>query len=255
MTSTTGAQPGADYFDVMADHVDDHWWYAARRELLAEVLAGRVEAGSVAVDVGCGAGGSLAVLADAGASTIVGTDLVGEALANARTRVGGAQLMASRAERLPLRGGAADVLISLDVIEHLDDDVAALGEYRRVLRPGGTLVLSVPAYPGLWSRHDEWAGHRRRYRDGTLAAAVRSAGLELDRVTHFFSFLVPPAVALRRTPLGRLVSGNDEDAAASPLVSKVLGGAARAERAVLRRAGRLPVGLSLLAVARRPNGR
>jgi SAM-dependent methyltransferase len=244
--------PGADYFDVMADHVDDHWWYAARRQLLAEVLVGRVPAGSVAVDVGCGAGGSLAVLSQLGAGVVVGTDLVPEALANAAPRLGSASLAASRAEQLPLRSDGADVLVSLDVIEHLDDDVAALAEYRRVLRRGGALVVSVPAYPSLWSSHDEWAGHRRRYQQKTLVAALDRAGFEVERATHVFSFLVPPALVLRRTPLRRFVSGNDDDASASPLVSKVLGGAARAERAVLRRTGRLPVGLSLLAVAHHP---
>lgn len=246
------ATPGADYFDVMADQVDDHWWYAARRELLAEALAGRVPAGSVAVDVGCGAGGSLGVLRQLGAGAVVGTDLEPKALAHASPRLGSASLTASRAERLPLRDEVADVLISLDVIEHLDDDVAALREYRRVLRLGATLAVSVPAYPSLWSSHDEWAGHRRRYRQATLVAALEGAGFEVERATHVFSFLVPPALLLRRTPLRRLVSGSDDEASASPLVSKVLGGAARAERAVLRRTGRIPVGLSLLALARRP---
>jgi hypothetical protein len=80
---------------------------------------------------------------------------------------------------------------------------------------------------------------------------VTGAGFEVERATHVFSFLVPPAVLVRRTPLRRLVSANDEDAAASPLATKVLGSAARAERAVLRRAGSLPLGLSLLALARR----
>lgn len=251
-TQDGGTGPGAGYFDVMDHHVDGHWWYAARRALLAEVLADRVGPGSVAVDAGCGAGGSLAVLDGLGAGLVVGTDLVPEALANARARVGRATLVASRAEQLPVRSGGADVVISLDVIEHLDDDAAALLEYRRVLRPGGTLVVSVPAYPGLWSHHDEWAGHRRRYTSETLAIAVGGAGFEIERATHVFSFLVPPAVLLRRTPLRHLVSGSDEDAAASPLVSKLLGGAARAERAVLRRTDRLPLGLSLLTVARAP---
>jgi SAM-dependent methyltransferase len=249
---TTSPQPGADYFDVMADHVDGHWWYEARRALLADVLAPLLAPGAVAVDVGCGAGGSLGVLRALGAGTILGTDLVPEALSHAARRVGDAHLAASRAERLPLRSGIADVLISLDVIEHLDDDGLAVAEYLRALRPGGILVVSVPAYPELWSSHDEWAGHRRRYRRETLLAVLAGAGFEVEQATYFFSFLVPPAVLLRRTPLRHLSSGNDEDAASSPLVSRVFGAAARAERAVLRRARKLPVGLSLLAVSRRP---
>jgi SAM-dependent methyltransferase len=155
----------------------------------------------------------------------------------------------ARAEQLPFPSGRADVVVSLEVIEHVDSDLAALHEYRRVLRPSGTLLVTVPAYESLWSSHDDWAGHRRRYGAGQLARTVARAGFEVDRTSYYFSFLVPPAYAVRRTPLRRLMGDTDEETSGSPRVSRVMMAAARAERVLLRRTGRLPFGLSVLALA------
>jgi SAM-dependent methyltransferase len=247
-------QPDAGYFEVMADNAEAHWWYRARRELVAEVLGARVEMGDVALDVGCGTGEVMSLLRRAGATTVVGTDLSPHALvhAAARDRDGGDRrgpLLAARAEQLPFPTARVDVVVSLEVIEHVDSDLAALGEYRRVLRPGGTLLVTVPAYESLWSSHDDWAGHRRRYGAGQLARTVARAGFDVERTSYYFSFLVPPAYAVRRTPLRRLVGDADEETSGSPLVSRLMTAAARAERAVMRRTGRLPFGLSVLALA------
>jgi ubiquinone/menaquinone biosynthesis C-methylase UbiE len=247
--TAAGELPDEGYFDVMADNAPTHWWYEARRALIGELLAHRVPVGSVAVDVGCGTGEVMAVLAEAGARTVVGTDLSPRALGYASSGRGRGSLVASRAERLPFPAACVDVLVSLEVIEHLDSDLAALVEYRRVLRPGGTLLVTVPAYESLWSDHDEWAGHRRRYGAGQLRRTVERAGFDVDRTSYYFSFLVPPAFAVRRTPLRRLISSTDEAASSSPLVSRVMAGAARAERSILRRVDRLPFGLSILALA------
>ena len=156
------------------------------------------------------------------------------------------------AEALPFAPASADLVTSMDVIEHLDDDAVALREYRRVLRPGGWLLLTVPAYQWLWSAHDEWAAHRRRYRARGLADVVASAGFVVERVTYFNSFLVPPAAVLRRTPVRRLVKGsNDEVGASSPRVDRVMTKLSAAERRWARRR-RVPFGLSIALVARTP---
>jgi ubiquinone/menaquinone biosynthesis C-methylase UbiE len=241
--------PQEAYFDVMAENAGEHWWYRARRELLRDLLDGKVRRGGVAIDVGCGTGEVMALLHDAGAGVVAGTDLSPHALGHAAGRVEHGSLLASRAEQLPLADSCADVVVSLEVIEHLDSDLVALAEYRRVLRPGGTLLVTVPAYESLWSEHDEWAGHRRRYSAGQLTRAVGRAGFEVERTTYYFSFLVPPAFLVRRTPLRRLVNTTDEAASSSPLVTKVMAGAAKAERALLRRFDHLPFGLSIAAVA------
>lgn len=243
-------QPDATYFDLMAAHSAEHWWYQARWQLVGQLLKGRVPQGGVAIDVGCGTGEVVQLLAAEGARVVAGTDLSGHALAHAQPRVAGhGSLIAADAECLPFPTGRADVLVSLEVIEHVDSDLAALREYRRVLRKGAILLVTVPSYESLWAPHDDRAGHRRRYGLGQLARTVGRAGFEVHRTSYYFSFLVPPAYVVRRTPLRRLAGDADEELSSSPILGRVMAGAARAERAWLGRGHRLPFGLSILALA------
>ena len=139
----------------------------------------------------------------------------------------------------------------MDVVEHLDDDLVGLREYRRVLAPRGLLLLTVPAYQWLWGEHDVWAAHRRRYRVGGLCPSSEAAGFEVLHTTYYNSFLVPPAAVLRRTPLRRLVKETDEEVGnTSPFVSKVMTRLSNAERRLALR-GWVPFGLSILLVGRR----
>jgi SAM-dependent methyltransferase len=139
----------------------------------------------------------------------------------------------------------------MDVIEHLDDDLVGLREYRRVLAPGGLLLLTVPAYQWLWAEHDVTAAHRRRYRVRGLASVVEAAGFEVLETTYYNSFLVPPAIVLRRTPLRRLWKDADEEVGnTSAFVSKVMTGLSKADRWLALR-GWVPFGLSILLVGRR----
>jgi hypothetical protein len=111
----------------------------------------------------------------------------------------------------------------------------------------------VPAYQWLWSEHDDRAAHRRRYGARRFERAVLDAGFEIERMTYYFSFLVPPAALLRRTPLKRLVTATDEDVSTMhPLLDAAFAWLARAERAIGRRR-RIPFGLSILCVAHRPD--
>jgi ubiquinone/menaquinone biosynthesis C-methylase UbiE len=238
-------QPDRAYFDVMAAHARTHWWYEARRALVQGALAGTPGDG-VLLDVGCGTGDNLAALRASWSGPVLATDLSAYALAHA-----GSGVAVARAERLPFATAGAAAVTSMDVVEHLDDDVVGLREYARVLQPGGVLLLTVPAYQSLWSDHDVRAAHRRRYTRRRLERAVRAAGFDVERSTYFNSFLVPPAFALRRTPLRRVVRDNDEEVgASSPLVSRVMTALGAAERRwALRR--RVPFGLSILLVARR----
>jgi len=198
--------------------------------------------------VGCGTGETMAVLRELGASRVAGTDLSDDALGHARRQGANGAVMAALAEQLPFGDGVADVLVSSDVLEHLDDDRSGLREYRRVLRDGGTLLVTVPSYPWLWGPHDEAAGHRRRYGSGQLATVVAGSGFRVERASAFFSFLVPAAAAVRRTPLGRLVSDSDDEASAGAAATAVFGRLGRLERAVLRRRD-IPFGLSQFVVA------
>jgi SAM-dependent methyltransferase len=244
-------QPELAYFDVMAAHARTHWWYEGRRRLVSTVLAragdadGRGDRGTL-LDVGCGTGDNIPMLQAAWSGVVVATDLSEYALRHARAGVA-----VARAEQLPFPDEAVGALTSMDVVEHLDDDLAGLAEYHRVLGPGGLLLLTVPAYQWLWSAHDDRAAHRRRYTRGRLARVVDRAGFDVSRSTYFNSFLVPPAVLLRRTPLRRFGAETDEEVgASSSVVTSVMTMLGAAERRWTRRR-KVPFGLSILLLARR----
>ena len=190
------AQPDDAYFDVMASSVESHWWYEGRRLLLAQLLAGRLRPDAVALDVGCGTSESLDVLEAAGARVAVGTDLSAAALAHAIQRRPRPRVMRALAEHLPFADATFGALVSMDVIEHVDDDVVALEEYVRVCRPGAPVVLTVPAYEWLWSDHDDWAAHRRRYTAPQLRRAACDAGIVVDSLQLLLRLPAPSGRAV-----------------------------------------------------------
>ncbi len=245
-------QPDDAYFDTMARHARTHWWYEGRRTLVQRALEAQPVPPGVVLDVGCGTGDNMEMLTAATGAPTLGTDLSRYALQHAmRGAGGGVRTLVALAEHLPVASGVCALVSSMDVVEHLDDDLVGLTEYRRVLVPGGLLLLTVPAYQWLWGEHDVRAAHRRRYRVGGLVTVVEQAGFEVLRTTYYNSFLVPAAAALRRTPLKRLVKGSDEEVGdASAFVAKVMTRLSNAERRVaLRRS--VPFGLSILLVGRR----
>ena len=244
-----GSGMSAATFDVMHRVEREHWWFAAKRALVVQALQGDGPRG-LAVDVGCGTGAVLDELAALGFRRVLGTDLDPHALRLTATRLpGGAGVARAVAEALPLPTGTVDVLSSLDVVEHLADDVLALREYARVLRPGGRLLLAVPAYAWAWSEHDVALGHQRRYGRARLEEVVTAAGFVDVRARWFHSWLVPLAFGLRRTPLRRFVAG-------VPAESVSMGGARQNavghRLAALDRRTPLPFGLSLFLTATRP---
>lgn len=242
------AAMATEAIEAMADVERDHWWFRAKHRLVLEELD-RHHVRGVVVDVGSGTGGLLEELREAG-HRVVGAELDAVALALAGRVDPRPPLVRSLAEAVPLRSGSAAAVTALDLIEHLDDDVAGLREIGRVAGPHGLVVVAVPAYRWAWSSHDERLGHRRRYDREALLSAAHRAGLDPLRCTHFHSWLVPAAFALRKTPLGRLQRGPAEEASMGhPVVNRMLQVVTRVERAWLARR-QLGLGLSILLVAR-----
>lgn len=240
-------------FEAMAKLEEQHWWFEGKRRLVVQELRrelGMRAPGGLALDVGCGTGRTLAALAALDYRP-VGTDLSVTALGHAQEALPPtAALVRAVAEQLPLPPGSVDCLVSLDVVEHLDDDVRALREYRRVLCPDGVLIVAVPAYQWAWSDHDVQLGHRRRYTRTEIAGAAIEAGLDVRRVTHFHSWLVPPAMLLRRTPLRRLVrKGAEEASFVNARINAWFARLTLLERRVLVRRD-LAAGMSIMLVAR-----
>lgn len=184
---------------------------------------------------------------------VSGIELNTDAAELARGR-GLGEVRVGRLEELPWDDATFDLITCLDVIEHVPDDVTALVELLRVARPGGWLLVTVPAYQALWSRHDEANHHYRRYSRSSLRAAARSAGWQVERLSSFNSLLLAPAAAVRlaqRRMPGRNGDSNDLDLGPSWL-NDVLERPLALEASWLARGRTLPVGLSLLAVLRRP---
>ena len=221
--------------------------------MAARMLEGHVPFGCTAIDIGCGTGELIGVLAKLGAARLVGSDLSSEMLGHAQRRLHQGSLLASNAEALPFDSACADVLTSMDVIEHVPNDGAAVAEYRRVLRPGGTLYITVPAYQSLWCHLDDEAGHFRRYRRFEFLDLIKHAGFLVDRCSYYFAFLAPPAFVLRRTPLRRLVKDDEEQISSSSApVTAILNWLSAAERVAIAQGADLPGGLSILLRAHAP---
>lgn len=223
-----------------------HFWFSPRTTLL-EGLLERVEGTrrDRAIELGCGGGRFLASLADR-YRTVVGVDAYEEALTRARERTPSAALMSADVLRVPLDSEQFDLVVALDVLEHVDSR-PFLDEARRLGRDDAWLLLSVPAFPCLWSRLDIDAGHRCRYRRDRLAGELQDSGWHLEHVTHYQMLLFPLVFLTRRWPGRRL---HRVERRPPRFAGRMLGAVNRFE--VRRFAARsLPFGSSLCVLARR----
>lgn len=229
---------------------DRHWWYQGRRQVLERTVEQlELPEGARILDAGCGSGRNMVELARHG--YVTGVELSDASARLARERKCGEVLEGSVMD-MPLDDDTFDLVVSLDVIEHLDDDVGALRELRRVTKPGGALLVTVPAYQWLWSGHDEVNHHRRRYNRRTLLAAAHAAGWTCERATHFNSLLLPAAILLRaleRVKPATTKSSLDLWVPPAPL-NAMLRQPLKLEAALIGRDAFIPAGLSLLAVFR-----
>lgn len=230
---------------------DWYWWFVARRRAAAVFLQEYAPPDRPlrVLDAGCGTGGMLDLLTALPGVEPVGLDVADEALVFTRQR-GRRRLVGATLTQLPFRDDAFGAVTALDVLEHVADDHQAARELSRVLRPGGVLVASVPAYPFLWGPHDQALHHHRRYRREPFVRLLESAGLTVEKQTYLLSALFPLAVAQRMAARLRRSAGAGLPRVPG-LVNRALIGFQEAELAVARRLS-LPFGLSILAVARKP---
>ncbi|HXI74434.1 MAG TPA: class I SAM-dependent methyltransferase [Pyrinomonadaceae bacterium] len=238
-------------YSIMYEIEGKHWWFAGRRH----IIAGFVEKACRdlgkqtprILDVGCGTGANLQMLAQFG--TAEGVDVSVAALDFCRAR-GLVQVKQGAAESLPFADAAFDLVTGLDVVEHLDDDIAGLREMCRVLSPDGRAVLFVPAFMFLWGVQDDISHHRRRYTLPELKEKLRGAGLTIERASYAnFTFFVPiliGRVLMRLTGLRPVSENNITIGALNGLLGRILG----AESWWLRRM-RFPFGVSIICVARK----
>jgi SAM-dependent methyltransferase len=172
-------------YSIMYKIEGSHWWFAGRRRIiegfLKRIVASLGKPSPDILDVGCGTGANLELLGQFGPAR--GVDVSEDALAFCRQR-GLTDVRLGEAERLPYDDASFDLVTGLDVVEHLDDDLAGLREMYRILRPNGRALLFVPAFMFLWGVQDDVSNHRRRYTLKEINDTVRAAGFEIERATY-----------------------------------------------------------------------
>jgi SAM-dependent methyltransferase len=238
-------------YELQTHQVEDrHWWYRGRRTVIERVLGGLgLPARARILDAGCGSGRNMVELVRHG--TVTGVELSKTSVDLARAR-GAGEVIEGSVLDMPFPQDSFDLAVSLDVIEHLEDDLGALRELRRTVAPGGALLVTVPAYQWLWSGHDEINHHQRRYTRRSLQRVAEQAGWEQVRTTYFNSLLLPVAILLRlldRINTKTTESSLDLWVPPEPL-NWLLERPLALEAWLIARGGRIPCGLSLLAVFR-----
>lgn len=224
----------------------DYWWYRTRADLLRRGLAEHVHAGARILDVGSADGPSVAWLKDRGPRVAVDIDPRGLVPGD----------VCGSALALPFRSRSFDVVAAFDVLEHIDPEQDALSEFMRVLRPGGTFLLSVPAYQWAWTSHDDLNHHKRRYTQGRAVAAVEGAGFVVKRSSYMFAGSLPAFAVSRlltRLQERRTAAGTTELhlPPIGPWQERILDAATAVDRRVLSR-WNLPFGSSVILAAAKP---
>ncbi len=233
-------------YDRMAEHDATHWWYRARRDVLASLIRRKIELPRVAriLEIGCGTGHNLAMLSAFGDVDAIEIDDHSRAIASKRL---GRDIGASPLpELIGVADQSYDMIAILDVLEHVEDDDAALKAIAQRLRVGGTILITVPQFPWMWSGHDVANHHFRRYTKATLRAAISEADLKLTMLQSFNSLLFPLAAADRIVARITGRTGSDDALPPAPvntLFEKIFG----LERYLVGRVP-MPPGVSLVAL-------
>ncbi len=257
MTSTSTASEAAlpremmlHTYPILFEVEGSHWWYIGRRKIISEFLrdiVNKLGRRPEIVDVGCGTGANLLLLKQFGDAK--GIDVAEDALAFCRER-GLSNVELGSAEELPLPDNSVDLVTAFDVVEHLDDDLAGLREFRRVLRPDGRVLLFVPAFMFLWGLQDDVSHHRRRYTIPQLLDVVRKAGFEVERTTYANITFFLPILLVRQFMRLTGIKTETENTIGVSAFNGIFGRIFGAESWFLRRMN-LPFGVSAICVARR----
>ncbi len=235
-----------------------HWWFVGRRRILGEAMERLSVSGSRILDVGCGTGEYLWVLKEKFPAFVLhGIDFELEPLRFCRAEHS-VPLSQADVTDLPFESATFDLIVALDTLEHVRDDARALGELYRVAKPGGNVLLTVPAFPFLWGNIDDIGHHFRRYRRRELVRKIESSGFRIREVRYYNFILFPPIAVLRllaklfpkrvSPPAGHIAS--DFDLVEKGVLNSFLTAVFSLEASMF--ALKVPFGVSLLCIASRP---
>ena len=243
-----------DFYLQYASVEDKHWWFVARRQIIEQLITKlKLPKNAQILEAGCGTGGNLRMLSRHGEISAMELDEIACKLANQRqiTHV----KRGSLPDNIPFTS-LYDLILILDVIEHLDDDLSALKALYSKLKPGSFLLITVPAYNFLWSEHDEINHHKRRYRLNHLKKLVNKAGFQISLGSYFNTFLFPLVLMVRS--LEKILPKQNKNQISSDLalpskpINKFLKWLFKSEIYFLDKFT-LPFGVSILLIARKPH--
>lgn len=230
---------------------EKYWWFQARRDMVFRLIQDlRLPNDAPILEIGCSGGPLLHRLREAGYNNLTGIDVSEAGIAVAEQR-GIPNVSCMDGANLTFPDNSFDLVIASDVLEHIENEAKALQEWKRVLRPGGQLLVFVPAFQFLWSKHDEVNQHFRRYSAAQLVSTINNAGLHVRRRSYWNVGLFFPTAAVRF--LKKLAPKDDRPAKddlfeAPPLVNNLLSGFIMAENRLLQ-AINAPIGVSVFALA------
>jgi SAM-dependent methyltransferase len=243
-----------DFYLQYASVEDKHWWFVGRRQIVEKIIRQlNLPQNANILEVGCGTGGNLSMLARHGQISAMELDEIASKIANQReitqVRVG------SLPDDIPFNN-KYDLILLLDVLEHIDDDLSALSALHSRLKPGGCLLITVPAYQFLWSQHDEINHHKRRYVLKHLQKLVIKAGYTTHQASYFNTLLFPMVAGIRCLqrffPLHSKTNASSDLTVPAQPINQLLTFLFASERHLMTRLY-LPFGVSVLLVAKKPN--
>lgn len=237
-----------DYYRQMAALQSDHWWYEGRRTILASIIKHlSLPKGAQILEAGCGPGANLTMLSCFGELSAFEPD---DFASKHAAQISGVNVKTGTLpDQIPF-GQNFDLIGAFDVIEHIEDDVAALKALRDQLKDSGYALFTVPAHQWLWSHHDEINHHKRRYSRKTFKAALERAGFHVEKISYYNMWLFPLAVAVRFLKKLGGTRGESDVTMPPAFINKTLLCLFASERFLLGYAN-LPFGLSLIALCKR----
>jgi SAM-dependent methyltransferase len=243
---------GKSFYDQLYRQENRHWWFSCRRRLALDALRrfGVKPSGRI-LDMGCGTGGMLDELPALGLE--FGFDISAQALGYCRSRQH-TRLTLGVGEHLPYRDNRFDAVVSLDVLEHIEQDAQTLRGLYRICAPEAVVVITVPATPWLWTTRDDRLLHKRRYTKRELIAKARAAGFRVEKCSYYCVFFFPivAAVVLLNRALGRKADVKDDVPTVNPVLNALFSRLLAFEQWLMRWVN-YPFGVSLFCVLRKPS--